>query len=371
VLSFEHSSAPPSDRLSWASTYLLEAMTLTSKQKERYSRMLALHDISESHMESIASSTVSVVGAGGLGSPALRLLTAIGFGTIRIIDRDIVELSNIQRQTVYNTVDIGMPKAEAAAANLALLNPDVDFQPISASIAEDNAATLLKGSDIIIDGLDSFNTRFVVNRVSVELKIPYVFAGAIEYHSNLSTFIPGKTGCLHCLAGDAQDNSDYTCANVGVSTELLSIVASVEVRESVLLATGQSPRLANRLMVVDIASLSFDFFDIGRDDNCPVCSIHATPPSVEQSEVPRVTTLCSGTFNLTPGSPVEIDMNLIAERLASSYEVKQAKRWLKLRSSSGIEVTIMPQANAIIKGVKSEKEALEIYETILRAESSY
>ncbi|MHA2141333.1 MAG: HesA/MoeB/ThiF family protein [Candidatus Thorarchaeota archaeon] len=340
-------------------------MTLTPNQKERYSRMLALHDISESDMESIASSTVSVVGAGGLGSPALRLMTAIGFGKIRIIDRDVVELSNIQRQTIYNTVDVGMPKAEAAAANLALLNPHVEFEPISASIAEDNAATLLKGSDSIIDGLDSFETRFTVNRVSVSMKIPYLFAGAIEYHSNLSTFIPDKTGCLHCLSGNAQDNSDYTCANVGVTPELLSIAASVQVREAVLLATGREPRLANRLMFIDMTSLSFDFFDIGRDEDCPVCSVNAPLPSVTESDAPRVTTLCSGTFNLTPGSAVEIDMNSIAERLSRSYEVRQAKRWLKIRSQQGTEVTLMPQGNAIIKGVKSEQEALELYQAIL------
>jgi adenylyltransferase/sulfurtransferase len=327
--------------------------------------MLALHDFSESDMESIATSTVTVVGAGGLGSPALRLLTAIGFGKIRIVDRDIVELSNIQRQTVYNTVDIGMPKAEAAAANLALLNPDVEFEPISASLAEDNAKPLLNGSDIIIDGLDSFKTRFAVNRASVSLKIPYIFAGAIEYHSNLSTFIPDKTGCLHCLSGDAQDNADYTCANVGVTPELLSIAASVQVREAVLLSTGREPRLADRLMFIDVASLSFDFFDIGRDDDCPVCSVNATQPLVTRSEAPRVTTLCSGTFNLTPRSPIEIDLDSIAERLGSSYDVKQAKRWLKIRGQSGVEVTLMPQANAIVKGVKSEQEALEIYQAIL------
>jgi adenylyltransferase/sulfurtransferase len=338
-------------------------MKLTPKQKERYSRMLALHNFTETDMESIAASTVSVVGAGGLG--ALRLLTAIGFGKIRIIDRDIVELSNIQRQTVYNTVDIDMPKAEAAAANLALLNPNVEFEPISASLAEDNARALLNGSDVIIDGLDSFITRFAVNRVSVSLKVPYVFAGAIEYHSNLSTFIPDKTGCLHCLSGDAQDNADYTCANVGVTPDLLSIVASVQVREAVLLATGKEPRLANRLMFIDVASLSFDFFDIGRDDACPVCSVNAIQPLVTQSEAPRVTILCSGTFNLTPGSPVEIDLDSIAERLGSSYDVKQAKRWLKIRVQSGVEVTLMPQANAIVKGVKSEQEALEIYQELL------
>ena len=153
---------------------------------------------------------------------------------------------------------------------------------------------------------------------------------------------------------------------MGVTPELLSIVSSIQVREAVLLATGREPRLANRLMFIDIASLSFDFFDIGRDEDCPVCSLGPTQQSFAQSELPRVTTLCSGTFNLTPGSPIELDLDSMAERLGGSYEIKQAKRWLKIRTESDAEVTLMPQANAIIKGVKSEQEALEIYQAILR-----
>ncbi|MHA2359989.1 MAG: HesA/MoeB/ThiF family protein, partial [Candidatus Thorarchaeota archaeon] len=128
-------------------------MKLTDEQRDRYSRMLALRDFSEKDMETVMNTTVAMVGAGGLGSPSLRLLTAIGFGRIRIIDRDIVELSNIQRQTVFNTQDIGMPKAEAAAVNLSLMNPEVNFDPICVSISEENAIDVLKGADIIVDGL--------------------------------------------------------------------------------------------------------------------------------------------------------------------------------------------------------------------------
>ena len=230
--------------------------------------MLALRDFSEEDMKSIMNTTVAVVGAGGLGSPALRLLTALGFGKIRIIDRDIVELSNIQRQTVYNTSDIGEPKVEAATTNLKMVNPNVEFEPTCISIGEDNAIDLLQGADIILDGLDSFKARRAVNKASIALGIPYIFAGAVEYYANLSTFVPGKTGCLNCVMGEAEDNPENTCANVGVTPTLLSLVAAVEVNEAIRIATGKVPILENRLMTIDSSSLTFDFFDIGKAEDC-------------------------------------------------------------------------------------------------------
>ncbi|MFW9798963.1 MAG: ThiF family adenylyltransferase [Candidatus Thorarchaeota archaeon] len=340
-------------------------MTLTPNQRERYSRTLALRDFSERDMEAVMRTTVSVVGAGGLGSPALRLLTAMGFGQIRIIDRDVVELSNIQRQTVYNTSDIGRPKAEAAAANLAAMNPEVELEPISVFLDEGNATELLKGSDIIVDGLDSFHTRHAVNRASLLLNIPYIFAGAIEYHSNLSTFVPGQTGCLQCLAGTAEDDPDYTCANVGVTPDLLSIVAGIQVREVVLLATKREPRLKNRLMVVDVASLTFDLFDIGKDERCPVCSVPRAEPPTKVPKGPSVTTLCSGTFSIAPESMTPLDIKEIAARLKDSYSVKKASNWLKIEASDKAEITIMARGNAIVRGVDSEDDALALYREVL------
>ncbi|MFX1416551.1 MAG: ThiF family adenylyltransferase, partial [Promethearchaeota archaeon] len=332
---------------------------------ERYSRMLALHDFTENDMERILASRVTVVGAGGLGSPVLRLLTALGFGHIRIVDRDVVELSNIQRQTIYNTSDIGTPKAEAAAANLSTMNPEVDLEPISASLDEGNARDLLAGSDIIIDGLDSFHTRQAVNRVSQSQGIPYVFAGAIEYHSNLTTFIPGQTGCLHCMAGEAEDDPNYTCANVGVTPELLSIAGAIQVREAVLLATRREPRLKSRLMVVDLASLTFDVFDIGRDEDCPVCSVAQPDAPIRASKEVSATTLCSGTFSIAPPSMTVLDIEGIAARLDDRYDVKKATRWLKIKTLDGSEITIMGRGNAIVRGVNSVEDALAIYREVV------
>ncbi len=343
-------------------------MTLTPNQRERYSRMLALRDFTENDMESILTSRVTVVGAGGLGSPVLRLLTALGFGHIRIVDRDVVELSNIQRQTLYNTSDIGTPKAEAAATNLSVMNPEVDLEPISASLDEGNAHELLAGSDIIIDGLDSFHTRHAVNKVSQSQRIPYVFAGAVEYHSNLTTFMPGQTGCLYCMAGEAKDDPDHTCANVGVTPELLSIAGAIQVRETVLLATERVPLLKSKLMVVDLSSLTFDIFDIGRDEECPVCSVAQPGAPIKAPKETSATTLCSGTFSIAPAIMTTLDIEDIAAQLHGSYDVKKAARWLKIKTPDGAEITIMGRGNAIVRGVDSVEDALAIYRKVVGLE---
>ncbi|UCE09606.1 MAG: HesA/MoeB/ThiF family protein [Candidatus Thorarchaeota archaeon] len=339
-------------------------MSLTPELRERYSRMLVLKDFSEENMESIIRSTVSVVGAGGLGSPSLRLLSAIGFGKLRIIDRDIVELSNIQRQTVFDTSDIGLPKAEAAASNLERMNPEVEYETVSLSLDEGNAIDILKGSDLILDGLDSFHSRRILNKASITLKIPYVFAGAIEYYANLSTFIPGRTGCLECLVGDATDDPDNTCAQVGVSPTLLSIAASIEVREAVLLATGKEPKLMNRLMTVDIDDLSFDFFDITKSETCPTCSV-LTPEIPKATNKPRVIMLCSGNYSVTPTEMLTLDLDSIAERIGSRFTVTRRKRFLQIETESGPSVTLMRRGSAVVKDVKSPEEALETYLEIM------
>ncbi len=251
---------------------LLEEMKFTEEQLERYSRSLRLRDFGIKELEALSETTVSMVGAGGIGSSTLRLLASLGFGNIRIIDGESVELSNLQRQNIYNTTDIGKRKAECASRNLSLVNPDVNYEPVIDTISQENAEELLQGSDLIVDGLDSFETRRAVNRASLSLGIPYVFAGAVEYYANLSTFIPGKTGCLNCVMGDAKDNPENTAAAIGVSPELLSVVGGIEAREALLIATGHQPRLAGKLMAVDIGTLTFDLFDIARSEDCPECN---------------------------------------------------------------------------------------------------
>jgi len=344
-------------------------MPLSEEQRTRYSRTLALRDFSERDMDTILDTSVAVVGAGGLGSPALRLLTAMGFGHIRIIDRDIVELSNLQRQTIYNTADVGKPKAAAAAANLSEMNPDVKLEPITVSIDERNSKRVLKGVDIILDGLDSFHAREAVNRASLSLSVPYIYAGAIEYYANISTFIPGRTGCLHCLMGDFEDSEETTCARVGVIPTVLSMAATVQVQEAIHLAVGREPNLANRLMTIEMQSLGIDTFEISRDSQCPICSTESGAASAE-TESPTVTPLCSGSFNVSASGGFSADLAALAEALKNEYSVESRTGYLRLKRTDGITVTLMQHGNAIIRGVASTDEALAIYREIIGKSAS-
>ena len=339
-------------------------MRITPEILERNSRMLALHDFSKEDMASVLNTRVAMVGAGGLGSPALRLLTAIGFGKIRVIDRDIVELSNIQRQTIYNHQDIGKPKAVVAVENLSVQNPDVEFEPICATVTEDNVIELLKGVDIIVDGLDSFKAIHAINYASLSLGIPYVFAGAVEYYANLSTFIPRETGCLYCLMGDAKDNPDNTCAQIGVSPSLLSIASAIEVREAVLLAIGRSPNLKNRLMSVDISAFSFDTFEISRIDDCPVCSGDVVASRADNTS-PSIVTLCSGSVSIAPQTRRDLKFSEIIKRLDSKYEVLSEKGFLVIQAPDNVRITIMSGGNAVVREVKNEESAKRLYDEIV------
>jgi molybdopterin/thiamine biosynthesis adenylyltransferase len=331
---------------------------------EMYSRSLALRDFEIEDLEALEKTTITVIGAGGLGCPALRLLTAIGFGKVRIIDHDIVELSNLQRQTVYNFDDIGSPKVHAAATNLAKQNPFVEFEPIAMSITDNNALDLLRASDIILDGLDSMTARRAVNQASYSLKVPYIYAGALEYYANISTFIPDDTGCLYCLVGDVPDNPENTCATVGVSPPLLSIVAAIEVREAVLLATGRRPMLAGRLMHVDLENLGFDTFEIARSQRCPVCSSETPLSAGEESEL-NITMMCTNSFSISPGKPLALDLAKLSSNLKDAYRVTSRKTSLIIRSTSGASLTLMATGAAVVKGVAGRDEAVSFYRAVV------
>ncbi|MHA1927177.1 MAG: HesA/MoeB/ThiF family protein [Candidatus Thorarchaeota archaeon] len=339
-------------------------MALRKELKERYSRMISLRDFGEDSLEKVMDTTVTVVGAGGLGSPALRLLSAIGFGRIRIIDHDIIELSNLQRQTIYNTEDLGKPKAEVAAENLSRANPNVAFEPICSSISQDNTLELLAGSDIILDGLDSIHSRRAVNLGSQILKIPYIYAGAVEYYANVSTFVPQETGCFHCLVGDLEDDPNRVCSVVGVSPTLLSVVAAIEVQEALMIATKQRPNLFGRLMHIDMKSLSFDSFEINPVDNCLICSDISTQTHMQSSPA-TVSQLCSGNFRISSSRKSKLDLTKITEALQKEYNVEQKTTFLVVTNEQGLKATIMSKGSAIIKGMDTPEEALSVYHELV------
>jgi len=222
--------------------------SLSDEELEFYSRQIVLPEIGYNGQLKLRNARVCVVGLGGLGSPAALQLAAIGVGYLRLVDYDVIELSNLQRQHLYSVNFLGYPKVEVAAKRLRELNPNVKIEPLPLSLNVNNAEDMVRDMDVVVDGLDRMTPRYAVNRACLKLGVPYVFGAAIMTFGNVSTIIPNKTPCLECFQGNLDDNLLPTCAVVGVHPSILNIIASVEVPEATRIILGEKPRLANKIL---------------------------------------------------------------------------------------------------------------------------
>jgi len=244
---------------------------LTDQELDTYSRQIVLADIGYEGQLKLRNAKVCLIGVGGLGSPVAVKLVGMGIGHLRFVDRDIVSRSDLHRQHLYDVESIGMPKVEVAFNKLRRLNPDVKLEPVPESLNSRNAEELIAGMDIVIDGLDRPEPRYIVNRVCNKLKIPYVFGAAIEAFGNVSTLLPGQTFCLECFMPDIKDEDLPVCGLVGVHPSAIGIVSSVQVFEAVRVLIGKDPKLYNKLLYIDLRGFEFNIFDIHALESCKVC----------------------------------------------------------------------------------------------------
>jgi molybdopterin/thiamine biosynthesis adenylyltransferase len=242
-----------------------------SAKMDRYKRFIVLRDVGRKGFKKIQASKVVVIGIGGLGSISSTKLVTLGIKHLRIVDPDVVDASNLQRQFLYREKDIGQPKIHLAARRLRPLNPDVTIEPREEQLNENTVDGMLEGMDVVVDGLDRFAPRYILNKACVRNNIPYVFAGALGATGNLTTILPGKTPCLECVYGGVDDRNQPTCATIGVHPTLLGVVANIQVHEALHIILGQAPLLASQLLFVDLNTLRFDQFPIARHIDCPVC----------------------------------------------------------------------------------------------------
>jgi molybdopterin/thiamine biosynthesis adenylyltransferase len=255
----------------------------------RYSRQIVLKDIGLEGQEKLLKSKVTVAGVGGLGSMVASLLARIGFGEIHIVDRDVVSLSDLHRQILYDEGDLGIPKVYAAEKKLKQINSEVKVYPHALSVNNyDMMKQIINDSDIVIDGLDNMLARYNLNILVVTLGKPYVFASAIENYGNLSSIVPGKTPCLNEFYGDFKDRELPTCATAGVNPAIVTSIASLEVNEAInLVLRGRSP-FFGKLALLDLNIGSLETVDLKKDPKCDVCNAKAKP-EIE----PRVEISCS------------------------------------------------------------------------------
>jgi adenylyltransferase/sulfurtransferase len=247
------------------------------EQYERYRRHLNLGEIGPEGQLAWLRARVAVVGAGGLGCPAALYLAAAGVGTLGLFDADVVDLSNLQRQVLYGTGDVGRPKVEVARERLAALNPDVRLETHALRLRSDNALEALRGYDVIVDGSDNFPTRYLVSDAGVLLGTPVISGAILRFEGQVSVFDARRGPCYRCLFPEPPPpGAAPSCAEAGVLGVLPGLVALVQATETLKLLAGVGEPLLGRLLQLDALEMRFGEFQFGKDPACPACGEHAT-----------------------------------------------------------------------------------------------
>ena len=249
-------------------------MSLTNAPCERYARQLALPEIGPEGQRRLAAGRVLVVGAGGLGSPAAFYLAAAGVGTLGILDGDCVEASNLQRQILHATADLGRPKALSAADTLRALNPQVAIQPVVARLTQANGPALLAGFDFVIDATDNFDTKFLIADLCHAAGIPYSHAGIARFHGQTFTVLPGRSACYRCVfEAPPQTPPGPPQGPLGA---VPGVIGSVQATEAIKFLLGGGTLLTDRIFVYDAWCLAARCVRVARRSDCPLCGTRRT-----------------------------------------------------------------------------------------------
>ena len=252
-------------------------MDLTSEQRERYARHLALKEIGVEGQKKLRDGRVLIIGAGGLGSPAALYLTAAGVGTIGIADADVVDLSNLQRQILHATADLGTPKVESARAAMESLNPEVRVNTCHAFVSADNITELIRDYDFVVDATDNFSSKFLINDACVLEKKPFSHGGILEFGGQLMTWLPGEGPCYRCVfGGPPPEGAVPTGRQAGVVGAVAGTIGCLQAMEAIKFLTGAGELLTGRLLTMDALSMTFRAVKLPRDKNCPVCGAAPT-----------------------------------------------------------------------------------------------
>lgn len=253
-------------------------MAFTDDQLERYSRHLILKEIGVRGQKKLLAARVLVIGAGGLGSPAAMYLAAAGVGTIGIVDDDVVDLSNLQRQIIHGTGNVGMPKVESAVETVTSINPDVTVKPYHIRVSAGNIAELIAGYDVIVDAADNFSTKFLINDACVLAGKPYIYGGALRFEGQLMTYVPGRGPCYRCIFRDMPAAGEVpSCKEAGVLGAVVGVIGSMQAVEAVKLILGVGKPLTARLMTFDALAMTCRAVPLPeREPDCPVCGEHPT-----------------------------------------------------------------------------------------------
>ena len=343
----------------------LKSVELSDEELQYYSRQIVMTNMGYNAQLKLKGSKVCLVGVGGLGSPASMQLAAMGVGFLRIVDRDFVELTNLHRQHLYGVDDVGVPKVEAAAKRLRRLNPYITVEPLPLSVNETTAEDLVRGMDVVVDGLDSMTARYAINRACIKLGVPYVFGAAITTNGNVSTIVPGETACLECFYGGLDDKKLPKCGVVGVHPSLVNIIASLEVSEAIKILTGRQPHLANKLLHFDLDEIEFTEINLQKVESCPVCGAHpsGSPKLLKQELVEEI---CGRkgkkVFVIAPEKSMDINLADVKNYLKKKGFSLKVEAELGLTFGRGeVKVSVLKSGITILEGLNEKDESLKLF----------
>ena len=340
-------------------------------ERERYSRQILLAVLGEDGQERILKSSAVLVGCGALGTVLANLLVRAGVGRLRIVDRDFVEPSNLQRQTLFEESDARevLPKAVAAERRLRQINSGPKIEGIVADLTPENAVDLLEGFDVILDGTDNFETRLLINDAAISLGVPWVYGAAVGSYGITLTIQPGKTACLACLLESGEGartiGADETCDTAGILNATASLIASMEAAEATKILAGKLDALHGRLVSCDVWTAKFQSIRIARNPNCRACARREFT-YLEGDAQPQIT-LCGRNSVQIHEHGRSLNLAELGARVAkSSSEVRQNDFLLRF-THPPYEMTIFADGRAIVKGTQDPKVARSLYSRFIGA----
>ena len=357
--------------------YILPAVAggseeLSKKELDRFSRQIMLEEIGYNGQLKLKNAKICVVGVGGLGNPITTRLAAMGIGTLRIVDRDVIELSNLHRQTMFDEDDVGQVKVEVAAKKLQKLNPDCKIEALAISVNDYTALEVIEGCDVVIDALDSVNARYALNKACVKFNIPFVTGAAVGVSGQIFTILPKQSACYYCMFPSLDEDTMPTCSIEGVHPSILSIVGGIEVAEAVKIITGKKPSLSERILHIDLENLDFNSTRTFRADECPICGTGKL--EVVQKEELILEELCGRnrgkrTYSITPTDTFDLNVNTVTNIAKEKGFIveNQGNLGLSLRTNE-LSVSFMKKGSAVVVGSKDESEAIALYKSLLGKE---
>lgn len=331
---------------------------------DRYSRQALFAPIGLTGQQKLSDARVLIVGCGALGCAQAEMLARAGVGRLRIVDRDFVEFSNLQRQTLFSEADASarLPKAIAAKGRLSAINSEIKIEPIVADVNNSNVESLIKGCDLVVDGTDNFQVRYLLNDACVKNGVAWIYGAAVSSYGTTMTIIPGETPCLRCIFTEIPDaGSSPTCDTAGVIMPIIMAIAGTQVTEALKLIVGDLDSLHRSLLQLDVWTSETHSIKLGSPDpKCKTCGQHDYEfLDAQTSEFSAV--LCGrDAVQIAPSGANDIDLRTLAKRLMPLGDVKQNEYLLRFSSECN-ELTIFRDGRAIIKGTDDIPTARSLY----------